>query len=178
MENLTHWKKNNDPRYISGDDLRNGVAIGKGLLPEMIVTIAKFEDKETFDQTTQQKVTKSGFFLREYPTGKPLYKPLILNKTNAVFCINEFKSEFMEHWLDKPLVLYAMPDKRHGFVARFKKYYAPATVTDVSALEKLGKCENLEDLTATWSGLTLEEKKLPTVLAKKEELKGKLKAKS
>lgn len=175
MENLTHWKKNNDPRYISGDDLANGDAIGKGLRKEMVVTIAKFEDKETFDQNSQSKVTKSGFWLREYPSGNQLYKPLILNNTNAKFCINEFKSEFMEHWLDKPLVLWAMPDKRHGFVARFKKYYAPATVTDVNALATLAKAKDLTELAAAWSEITVSEQKLPTVLAKKEELKLKLK---
>lgn len=175
MENLTHWKKNNDPRYISGEDLRDGEQIGKGLRPEMVVTIAKFDDKETFDQTTQSKVVKTGFFLREYPSGKPLYKPLILNKTNAVFCINEFKSEFMEHWIDKPVVLFAQPDKRHGFVARFKKYYPPTTVSDKDALDKLTSCTTLAELTDAWSGLSGEEKKLPTVMAKKEELKASLK---
>jgi len=174
METLTHWKKNNDPRYISGEDLKDGLAIGKGLRPEMVVTIAKFEDKETFDQSSQSKVTKSGFWLREYPSGNPLYKPLILNNTNAKFCINEFKSEFMEHWLDKPLVLWAMPDRRHGFVARFKKYYPPAQVTDVKALAELSKATTLAELGETWGKLLADEKKLPTVMAKKEELKSKL----
>jgi len=141
----------------------------------LIFTIAKFEDKETFDQTSQSKVTKSGFWLREYPSGKSLYKPLILNNTNAKFCINEFKSEFMEHWLDKPLVLWAMPDKRHGHVARFKKYYAPATVTDTKALDALSKATTLEELANAWGQITVPEQKLPTVLAKKEELKTKLK---
>lgn len=175
METLTHWKKNNDPRYISGDDLKNGIQIGKGLKPEMVVTISKFEDKETFDQNSQSKVTKTGFWLREYPSGTPLYKPVILNNTNAKFCINEFKSEFMEHWLDKPLVLWAMPDKRHGYVARFKKYYPPAQVTDVNAIKVLNECNTLEELGNAWtSKLTADERKLPTVLAKKEELKTKL----
>lgn len=175
MENLTHWKKNNDPRYISGEDLKNGLAIGKGLRQEMIVTISKFEDKETFDQSTQQKVTKTGFYLREYPNGTPLYKPVILNNTNAKFCINEFKSEFMEHWLDKPLVLWAMPDKRHGFVARFKKYYPPAQVADKNAIDLLSKSTTLAELGEAWTNLSAEEKKLPTVLAKKEALKTTLK---
>jgi len=168
---LTHWKKNNDPRYISGEDLRDGIAIGKGLRPEMVVTIAKFEDKETFDQQSQSKVIKSGMFLREYPSGKPLYKPMILNNTNAKFCINEFKSEFLEHWLDKPVVLWGMPDKRHVVVARFKKYYPPATVTDTSALAKLSECKTQEDLVKAWTSLTPAEKNLPTVLGKKESLK-------
>jgi hypothetical protein len=175
MENLTHWKKNNDPRYISGDDLANGDAIGKGLRKEMVVVIDRFEDKETFDQSANTKVTKTGFWLKEYPSGKPIYKPVILNNTNADFCITEFKSEFMEHWIGKPLVLYALPHKRHKWVARFKKYYPPAQVTDVNALATLAKANDLSELAAAWSEISVAEQKLPTVLAKKEELKTKLK---
>lgn len=172
-EKLTHWKKNNDPRYISGEDLKDGIAIGKGLAPEMPVMIDRFEDKETFDQSSQKKVVKTGFYLKDL-NGKPLYKPVILNNTNAAFCIKEFGSSFMEHWLNKPLVLYAMPDRRHGFVARFKKYFPPVTASDKEPLLLLSKVTSLDDLKTAWEGLSVEEKKLPTVMAKKEELKTKL----
>jgi len=172
-EKLTHWKKNNDPRYISGEDLKDGIAIGKGLAPEMAVMIDRFEDTETFDQNSQKKVLKTGFYLKDL-NGKPLYKPVILNNTNAAFCIKEFGSSFMEHWLDNPLVLYAMPDKRHGFVARFKKYFAPVTVSDKEALESLSKATSLDELKMIWELLDSQEQKLPTVMAKKEQLKTEL----
>lgn len=171
MENLTHWKKNNDSRYISGEDLKSGL---KGLKPEMVVTITKFDDTETFDQNSQQKLMRTGFWLKEL-NGSDIYKPVILNNTNAKFCIGEFKSEFMEHWLNKPLILWAQPDKRHGFVARFKKYYPPAQVTDTNALDILGKSETLADLVLNWDKLTPSEKNLPSVLSKKELLKTTLK---
>jgi hypothetical protein len=106
--------------------------------------------------------------------GKAVYKPVILNNTNAKFCRQEFKSDYMEHWLNKPFVLYAMPDKRHGFVARFKKYYAPAKVTDKHAIEVLNSSTTLEELQTNWNSLTPEEKNLTTVIDKKEEMKGKL----
>lgn len=170
-ELLTHWKKNNDSRYISGEDLKSGL---HGLKPEMIVIIEKFEDAETFDQTKNTKVVKTGFFLKEL-NGQPVYKPVILNNTNAKFCRQEFNSEYMEHWLNKPFVLYAMADKRHGFVARFKKYYAPSTVSDVKPLKQLNECNTLSDLQKTWSELSAQEKNLPTVIAKKELLKTTLK---
>ena len=64
MENLTHWKKNNDSRYISGEDLKSEL---KGLKKEMAVVISKFEDAETFDQSANQKMIRTGFFLSEYP---------------------------------------------------------------------------------------------------------------
>jgi len=174
MENLTHWKKNNDPRYISGEDLKDGLEIGKGLRPEMVVVIDRFEDTETFDQTKNSKVIKTGFWLKELD-GKKVYKPVIMNNTNAAFCIKEFNSKYMEHWLNKPLVLWAMPDKRHGYVARFKKYYAPPTVTDEQPLKLLSLCQTLADLQKTWNELSPQEKNLSTVLAKKESLKTTLK---
>jgi len=171
METLTHWKKNNDSKYISGEDLKSGL---KGLKPEMVVIIDRFEDAETFDQNNQKKILKTGFHLKEL-NGTAVYKPVILNNTNASFCVKEFGSEFMEHWIGKPFVLYAQADKRHGFVARFKKYYAPPTVTDKEALLLLEKCNSLAELTDTWTNLSVDEKKLPTVMAKKESLKTTLK---
>lgn len=170
-ENLTHWKKNNDSKYISGEDLKSGL---KGLKNEMVVIIDRFEDAETFDQNNQKKIIKTGFHLKEL-NGTPVYKPVILNNTNATFCVKEFGSEFMEHWLNKPFVLYAQADKRHGFVARFKKYYAPATISDKNALEILKKCQTKEDLKTSWETLSAEEKKLPTVMVEKEFLKINLK---
>lgn len=171
MENLTHWKKNNDSRYISGEDLISGL---NGLSKEMIVVIDRFQDAETFDQTKNAKVVKTGFFLKEL-NGKQVYKPVILNNTNAKFCRIEFGSDFMEHWIGKPFILYAMPDKRHGFVARFKKYYPPIQVTDEQGLKLLDLCKSLEDLKKTWNDLSTQEKNLPTIIAKKELLKTTLK---
>lgn len=174
METLTHWRKNNDPKYISGEDLKNGIELNKGLAPEMIVVIDRFEDAETFDQNKQAKTIKTGFYLKDLK-GNKIYKPVILNNTNAAFCLKEFKSEFMEHWLNKPFILYAQADKRHGFVARFKKYYPAITVTDTEALALLQCSTTLEDLQKKWLTLSVDEKNLPTVLAKKELLKTTLK---
>ncbi len=173
-EKLTHWRKNNDPKYISGEDLKMGMEIGKGLKPEMVVEIAKFEDKETFDQNNNSKVLKTGFWLKEVG-GKMLYKPVILNNTNAAFCVKEFQSDFMEHWMNKPFVVYAKADTRHGHVVRFKKHFAKSTVSPVNALAKLAEAKTLEELGTIWAGLKKEERTLPTVLAKKDELKTKLK---
>lgn len=173
-EKLTHWKKNLDPRYISGEDLKSGIEIGRGLRPEMVVEILRFEDKETFDQNQGKKSIKTGFFLKDVESGRELYKPVLLNNTNAGFCIKEFKSDFMEHWIGKPFVLYAQADTRHGFVARFKKYFPKPTITPDKALAALEKSKDLAGLQANWLGLSSEEKNIPAVAAKKEELKAKL----
>lgn len=168
-QTLTHWKKWNDSRYISGEDLQAEL---HGLKKEMVVVIERFEDAETFDQASNQKAIKTGFWLKEL-NGAKVYKPVILNNTNADFCRKEFNSEYMEHWIGKPFVLYAKPDKRHGFVARFKKYYPPQ-VSDKNALTILALATNQEELKNAWLGLSATEKNLPTVINFKEELKAKL----
>lgn len=122
----THWKKNCDSNFISGEDLKSGL---KGLRSEMIVCIEKFNDSETFDQKKQAKLTISALYLKEV-NGKSLYKPVILNKTNAKFFVKETGSEYMEDWLNVPVLLCAVPDSRHGYVVRFKKYVLPVLVKD------------------------------------------------
>lgn len=175
METLTHFKKNLDPRYISGEDLKFGESLNHGLRPEMIVTISHFEDKETYDQSQNKKAIKTGLFLKEYPSGKAVYKPVILNNTNAKFFAKETGSPFMEKWLNIPVILWAMPDSRFDFVARFKKYYPPVTITDTAALAKLNESTTLAELQTNWGAISKDEQKLPTVMAAKERLKGELK---
>ena len=120
-QNKTHWKKNNDSRYISGEDLKEGL---RGLKPEMIVTVVKFSDADSFDQQSQQKITVTGLFLQEVG-GKELPKPVILNNTNAKVLTAISGSPFMEDWTGKPVMLFAQADKRHGYVVRFRKYNPP-----------------------------------------------------
>lgn len=168
-QTLTHWKKNNDSRYISGEDLQSEL---HGLRKEMVVVIERFEDAETFDQASNQKAIKTGFWLKEL-NGTKVYKPVILNNTNADFCRKEFNSDYMEHWIGKPFVLYAKPDKRHGYVARFKKYYAPQ-VSDANALTMLALATTQDELKETWGKLSAAERNLPTVITLKDELKSKL----
>jgi len=56
------------------------------------------------------------------------------------------------------------------------KYALPTNKTDDKpALAMLNMCNSLESLKVTWGALEPNEKTLPTVLAKKEELKTKLK---
>ena len=117
----THWKKNIDSRYISGEDLNAEL---NGLKKEMVVTISSFKDSETFDQKTQETKLKSGLFLKTLD-GKDVYKPAILNATNAKFFVKEFGSEYIDDWTGKPVIMFAMQDKRHGWVCRFKSYKKP-----------------------------------------------------
>ncbi len=164
----TSWKKHNDSRYISGDDLKSSF---NGLKPEMVVVITSFEDGETYDDNTNLKAIKTILHLKEL-NGKDVYKPLVLNKTNSRVCEKEFKSEFMEDWLNLPIVLYVGWHKVHGNVARLKKYNPPPKTTDKRALELLSKCDTKEKLNDCWlNTLNKEERNFPTVIAEKERMK-------
>lgn len=167
----THWRKNLDPRYISGEDLKNSL---HGLRNEMVVSVSEMEDAPTFDQSIQKEVTKTSLWLKDIQTGQIIYKPVILNVSNAKFFSKEFNSDFIEDWYNKPVVLFAQPDKRFGHVARFKHYYAPAKATPEKAIEILNTATTLEQLGTKWAELAADEKKLPSVLSHKESLKAKL----
>lgn len=61
-----------------------------------------------------------------------------------------------------------------GIRVKYKLPVNPAT--DTKALENLALCTTLEQLETTWKALlSTDEKNLPTVMAKKDELKNKLK---
>jgi len=172
----TPFRKNLDTRYISGEDLKNGIELGKGLKPEMIVTLAKWEDAPAFDQKKQAEVDKTAIWLKEYQTGKMLYKPCLLGVNRATFLSKELANGSM--FIDdcdftKPFVIYAQADRRHGHVVAFKKYFAPATVTDTNALAILDTCKTLDELRDKYQSLSKAEQALPTVVAKKDQLKTK-----
>lgn len=141
--NKTLWKKNLDTKYISGEDLQLS---NKGLKPEMVVTIERFNDDKTFDKQKNSDVIISALYLKEV-NGAALYKPVVLNRTNAKFFVKETGSDFMEDWLNKPVIVYAQKDSRHGFVVRFKSYVKPNLVKD-SEMFKQAKIA-LEKGTAT-----------------------------
>lgn len=170
-ENKTHWRKNLDARYVSGEDLKNSL---HGLRPEMLVCVHEMKDAPTFDQSIQKEVTKTSLWLKDLSNNQIIYKPVILNVSNAKTFAKEFNSDFIEDWYGKPIVLYAMPDKRFGHVARFKHYYPPAKATDTEAIASLNTATTLAELGEKWTALSADEKKLPTVLSHKETLKTKL----
>lgn len=177
-EKKTPFRKNLDPRYISGEDLLTGESMGKGLRPEMVVTLIGFKDAPAFDQSLQKEVDKTALWLKDFNTGKELYKPCLMNVTRAEFLAKELANGSL--YIDdcdqtKPFVIYAKPDKRHGHVVAFKKYFAPPEITDKEALAVLSKAGTLDELAMAWKSLSGAQQKLPTVLAKKEQLKTELK---
>ncbi len=168
----TPWRKNLDKRYISGEDLKNGVEMNKGLRPEMVVTLASFNDAPAFDSKIQKEVDKTALWLKEYPSGKMLYKPALLNVERGEFLSKEIgnNSLFVDDFShDIPFVIYAKADRRHGHVVAFKKYYNQ--VSDANALSVLNQSKTIDELKTNWNKLTKQEQSLPTVLALGEKLK-------
>lgn len=174
-QNKTPWRKNLDPRYISGEDLLAGL---KGLKPEMVVTLAKYNDAPTFDQKEQKEVDKTAIWLKEYPSGNLLYKPCILNVTRGKFLSKEIGNDslFIDDFDNtKPFVMYAKPDRRHGHVVAFKKYNAPSNIDFKPVLEKLDQSKTLDELAEIWRNLSEDEKRITEVIARKDKLKSELK---
>lgn len=118
---MTHWKKNIDSKFISGEDL---IASLNGLKPEMVVTLTDQKDAKTFDQKLNADVVKTSLYFTDQG-GKALYKPAILNKTNAKFFEKETGTPEMESWYGRTVVMFAQKDSRHGHVVRFKSYIKP-----------------------------------------------------
>lgn len=165
----TPWRKNLDKRYICGEDLLLEL---NGLRKQMIVCLESQIDAPAFDQKTQSEVIKSALWLKDLETGKKVYKPCLLNVGRAEFLTKESGgSIYMEDWYGLTFVMYAKPDKRHGHIVAFKKYYPPAEIKPDEALLKLSGCKVMSDLLSVWESLSVAEKKLPAVLSKKEELK-------
>lgn len=165
------FRKNLDKRYISGEDL---VLQERGLRKEMVVTLAKFEDAPAFDQKLQQEVSKTALWLTDLHTGKLIYKPCLLNVNRADFLSKEIAGGSLyisDASHEIPFVMYAKPDKRHGYIVAFKKYYPPAQITPDEPLRKLRASNTKEELVTAWGLLTAAEKNLPVVLAEKDKLK-------
>ena len=174
MSEKTHWKKNLDSRYISGEDLKSGL---KGLKSPIHVEVIKFDaDAEVYDQNTNSKKHKSALFLKEID-GEKLHKPVLLNKTNALFFVGLTGKEFLDDWVGAQATMFAQPDRRHGHVVRFKKYTPPRTVKPEAAIKALGAAKTLDELKQIWGNCTADEKKHPEVLKKKEDMKTQIEAK-
>lgn len=157
-ETKTHWRKNNDSKFISGEDLKAEL---NGLKSEMLVSIEKFSDAETFDQNKQAKTVVTGLWLKDHNTGKALYKPAILNKTNAKFFVKETGSDFIDDWIGRPVILFALKDSRHGWVTRFKTYIKPTLIKDSENFTKVKQ--------AMANGYTMDQVKSRYVVSKEVE---------
>jgi hypothetical protein len=165
----THWKKNIDSNFISGEDLVSEI---KGLKKSTNVEVVKFDDREAFDKNIQAKIIKSALYLKEMG-GEALYKPVLLNKTNAQFFEKLTGSSFIDDWIGAKAVLFAQADPRHGHVVRFKNYREPVKVDVPAILAKIAATKTLDELKDLFLALSVEEQ-TPEVVAAKDARKSAL----
>lgn len=114
---MTHWRKNLDTRYISGENLHAELG---GLKKEMLVEIIGTKDVPTFDQKLQAEVDKTALYLKDME-GNKIAKPVILNVTKAKQCEVWFESDQVEDWVGRCFTIYCQAHKRHGWVVLLKK---------------------------------------------------------
>lgn len=117
----THWRKNNDTKFIRGEELENEINDFK---KSMNVKITKIVDEESFDPGSQKAVTVSAIHMQVLG-GNDLSKPTILNASAGKFLEKEFKSMYVEDYIGKEVTIHSVPDKRHQYVVRFMKYIKP-----------------------------------------------------
>lgn len=147
-----HWKKNIDSKFIAGEDLQASL---NGLKPEMTVVIEKFGEADSFDQNTQKNKVVTDLFMKEVG-GTSLYKPAVLNKTNARFFVAEFNSDNVWDWLNKPVIMFSKADRRHRYVVRFRSAPAAVKFDNKAGLDKMGTSKTLAELEANWKALAPE----------------------
>jgi hypothetical protein len=109
-------------------------------------------------------------------------KPLVVNSTNAEtikrLCggganLSTWKMPVqVELWIDPSV---KMKGQIVGGVRLRKPTNVAPSIDDKKALSELDKCNNLNELKTTWDSLQPNERSLPSVMAKKEQLKTSLK---
>lgn len=159
--------------HLGAIDLEGLIEDGK----ELLFTITKVLHGQT------KVAGKTGVFNVAY--FQEDIKPLVLNSGNAkiVRKLSGSKSVDPNEW-NYPILaeLYVENNVRFGSdtvsgvrIKEFSKLTQKPKVSDVNALAKLADSKTLEELKTNWGSISKDEQNLPTVIAKKDELKNILK---
>ena len=97
-ETKTHWKKNFDYRFLSGDELKG----------EVTVTIERVTTEEVFNPSTNSKEKA----LAVYFIGAK--KGIVLNKTNAKAIAKVVGSPYQEDWIGKKIIIFPKQGRFFG----------------------------------------------------------------
>lgn len=88
----THWKKLGDPRFLGEHNMFNG--------EELTLTITKIENEEAFNpKTSKMSVVRSSHF-------KEIKEMMVLNTTNCKTLAKLYKSNAIEDWVGKKIVVF------------------------------------------------------------------------
>jgi len=164
-EQLTHFKKLQNPDYLGSYELPNG--------EDMILTI-KSVAKEMITGTGGKKEEKMVIHFLES------VKPMICNRTNAKLIAKILKTPYIEKWAGKQIQLYSSRITAFGEevdALRVRDFLPQAKQIDTTqAIAKLKLCKSLNELKTVYSRLTKPEQGHPDVIAVKDEMKGGLTA--
>lgn len=120
---MTHYRKNVDPNFLSGEDLKYNLI--KDMPDGVVAVITGHKNSVGYDQGKQEKVPVIELVFSDLK-GKVLSKGVIPAKwTHDYMKRQGVKSPQVEDWVGQKVVIYAKPDARFGHVVRFKKYTDP-----------------------------------------------------
>ena len=149
-EQLTHWKKMVNPKYLGSHDL----FISDGKYSEVTVEITNVQVEEVIGEGN-----KKDNCLVAHLKGM---KPLIVNRTNAKTISKLAGSPAIERWVGVQVVLTVSKVKAFGAVhdaIRVKDQKVNATPRDYTAqIEAINACADINALVAVWNGLDADAK--------------------
>jgi hypothetical protein len=118
----THWRKNKDPKFLSGEDLKFGLI--KDMPDGVIVKIASVRQDEAYQQG--EGIVPVSVLMFESINGEPLSKGVIPAKWTLEFMRKlGITSPYLEDWISQKMIIYARPHSKFGYVVRFKEYKDP-----------------------------------------------------
>lgn len=161
----THWKKLHNPDFLGAYSLDNGNGFN-----ELNVQFTSVRNEEVAGVDGKKADCIVGQIKGQ--------KPMILNATNCKKLTKIFKSVYIEDWTTGQVTIYVDKVKAFGEIhdALRIKEYKPPVINPNRALEILNKCTTLTQLNQAWiTELSNDEKQHGSVIAKKDELKTKLK---
>lgn len=94
----THWKKNFDYRFLSGDEIPG----------EITVEIERVTKEETFNPSSNSKEDVLAVYF------KGAKKGIILNKTNAKAIAKVAGTPYQEDWIGTKIIIYPKDGKFFG----------------------------------------------------------------
>ncbi len=165
MSTLTHWKKLTNPNYLGAYSIEPG--------QDLVLTIKCCQNEMVAGPDGKKEEC---LVLHFQESG---VKPMILNKTNAKTISKVHKTPYIEQWPGKQVQIYTASVSAFGTTTDALRIrdFAPQSkrIDTTEAILKLGQCETIEELKATFLSLSKAEQSDKQLKEYTETLKAKLK---
>lgn len=165
MENLTHWKKLANPKYLGSHDL----FVTDGKYGKMVLTIKSVNQEEVLGENNRKDMCLVAHFAENV-------KPMILNRTNCKAITKVSGSPALEKWTGTRITIQVSKVKAFGEVhdaLRIQDHAPKNEVRDyTNETAKLKACQSLDELAQVWGELDGDSR--TALIAVKDEMKSKL----